>query len=101
MPTKAGPAFKVWMLRSLPRAPALLGCPRTPALPDSLFTALHELDQVGEQHVPVALAEAVHIVGHLMGQEGTSAAVGGAVGHRVWGLGCPAYLASVVVDDKA
>lgn len=35
---------------------------------DLLFTALHELDEVGEQHIPVPLTEAFDIVRHLRGR---------------------------------
>lgn len=77
------------------------GGPRDPQrCRDSLFAALHELDQVGEEHVPVALAEAVHVVGDLGGREGSSAPC--RCGRGPWGAGCGVpYLARVVVDDKA
>lgn len=29
------------------------------------FTALHQLDQVGEQHIPVSLTEALRVIRHL------------------------------------
>lgn len=63
--------FMVWMLKMLPSAPALLGwSPGAQHCQDSQFTALHELNQVGEEHIPVALTEAVHVVGDLgMGGE--------------------------------
>lgn len=38
-------------------------------LGNSLFAVLHELNEVGEEHVPVPLAEAVDIVGHLRKQQ--------------------------------
>lgn len=53
-------SFMFWMLRMLPLPQPFWGGPQ-----DSLFAALHELDQVGEEHIPVALTEAVHIIGDL------------------------------------
>lgn len=38
-------------------------------LGNSLVTVLHELNEVGEEHVPVPFAEAVDIVGHLRKQQ--------------------------------
>lgn len=35
------------------------------ALGNSLFAVLHELNEVREEHVPVPLAEAVDVIGHL------------------------------------
>ena len=79
-------SFMVWMLRMLPSAPALLGWPLGPQhCPDSLFAALHELNQVSEEHVPVALAEAVHVVGDL-GTEGELSPV--PLWPGPWGAGC-------------
>lgn len=84
-------SFMVWMLRMLPTAPALLGWLLGPQhCQDSLFTALHELDQVGEEHIPVALTEAVHVIRDLGTRRRAQpcAAVARAVECGMWGVGC-------------
>lgn len=53
--------------------------------PDSLFAALHQLDQISEEHVPVALTETVHIIGDL-GAGGSSE--WGMLGLRILGTKC-------------
>lgn len=78
--------------------------------PDSLFAALHQLDQISEEHIPVALAETIHIIGDL-GAGGSSErgmlvqdAGCGDLGAkcRVQDAWCRVpHLACIVVDDEA
>ena len=64
--------------------------------PDSLFAALHQLDQISEEHIPVALAETIHIIGDL-GAGGSSER--GMLVQDAW---CRVpHLACIVVDDEA
>lgn len=36
----------------------------------SLFAALHELNEVGEKHIPVPFTKATHVIGDLKGKGG-------------------------------
>lgn len=80
---------------------------------DSLFAALHQLNQISEEHIPVALAETVHIIGDLgaggssecgmleLKMLGTKFRVQD-VGCWVRAAGCRVpHLACIVVDDEA
>lgn len=42
--------------------------PATGPVRHSLFAALHELNQVGEKHVPVPFTKAIHVIGDLEGK---------------------------------